>query len=219
MRSRRTLIGIAILGPCSLLFVCCHHDEEEQDAAPACKLPFLGEAGKPVQLEVTVADGSGVSKPLKDGDRVPLIDPPQGGRVIFIGARATNIDACAVKLSGAIRDPLSKQVRFDNRTINLVPTGDGWGASGEGVISNFSNIPLCPNQWSDQDAFEKEYELTISVADKSGHTATRTLKVTPFCAEPAKLDACLCICKKGYVLGEKCTPADAGPSDAAAEGG
>ncbi|GAC1546919.1 MAG: hypothetical protein NVS3B10_10840 [Polyangiales bacterium] len=175
-----------------------------------------------------VARGAdGRSSKVNDGDDVALTFPPQGGRVIFAGVRATNLDPCAVKLSGALRDETSLNVRVDTRTVNLKPTGDGWGASLDTDISSFSNVPTCPNQWADTDVFDHEFELTLTVTERGGRTATQTLKVKPRCAEPAREAECRCICKRGYVLGESCAGPDAGPldgavdapSDVSAEGG
>ncbi len=132
--------------------------------------------------------------------------------MIFVGVRVTNIDPCLMKLSGALRDLTTTpgQVRLDNRTVNLVPTGDGFGASLDVDISTFSNIPVCPNQWASADVFDQTFELEIRVDDKGGRTATKKVKVVPRCSEIGKEAECFCICRKGYKLGEVCTPGDAG---------
>jgi len=98
---------------------------------------------------------NGVSTPVQSGGTVPLVTPPQGGRVIFLGVRATNVDPCAVKITGAIRDPATKQVRVDARTVNLSPSGDGYGVSVDSSISSFANVPVCPNEWASTDAFDQ----------------------------------------------------------------
>ena len=97
--------------------------------------------------------------------------PLQGGEVLFVGARVTNVDACGLQLTGALRDEETQQVRFDTRTINLIPTGDGWGVTGTlganvaGLISNFSNVPVCPNEWSTTDVDGHEYGLEVTITD------------------------------------------------------
>jgi hypothetical protein len=147
------------------------------------------------------------SSAIDEGSRVALMLPPQGGRVIFIGVKATNIGACGLTLTGYIRDTTNNQVRVDERTTNLHPTGDGWGQSDDADISTFANIPLCPNEWASTDADEKPFELTITLKDPAGNTSTKTMHVIPFCAEPKYAAECLCTCKKGYVLGQACTDA------------
>jgi hypothetical protein len=132
---------------------------------------------------------------------------------VFAGARATNVDGCGVQLTGALRDETSRQVRFDMRTVNLVPTGGGWGASGTGVlsgsISSFANVPVCPNQWSTTDIDGHPYQLEVDLLDSHGRTARAVLEVTPYCSEPASAAYCRCTCAVGY-SGQPCPVGDAG---------
>src|SRR5262249_28853507 len=139
---------------------------------------------------------------------------PQGGRVGFVGVRAINIDGCALQIIGALRDPTTKQVRLDGRTVNLRKEPDGWGTTGRGSSTNIedsdeigddSNIPLCPNQWAEQDVFDVPFELEVVVTDRRKKTVSTKMMVTPRCSEPGtKETACRCLCKKGYVLGNSC---------------
>jgi hypothetical protein len=154
---------------------------------------------------------------LNDGDQVPMIFPPQGGRIIFVGVRATNVDGCALELTGALRDETSSEVRIDLRTVNLIATGDGWGVSAppgnepvSAAISSFANIPVCPNQWSGTDIFGHEYGLEVTIKDRGGRTVTNKIHVTPQCGEPQNLLECQCICQAGYVLGQSCAAGDGG---------
>src|SRR4051812_10925523 len=158
--------------------------DADPEASPACNLGFLGEPDQAPQIELLALGADGKSKPLVDGDEVALIFPIQGGRVVFAGVRATNVAACGATLAGALRDQTTKQVRIDNRTVNLVPSGDGWGGSVDADLSSFSNIPLCPNQWSATNVYGTEYELIVTLTDRDERTITRTHKVTPQCAEP-----------------------------------
>lgn len=204
-RNRALTLAVAIL--CT---GCSSEPEAKPDAGPSCTLPFIGDKSKPIEAVLTVRDVSGKSVELKDGDEVPLVFPPQGGRVVFLGARVNNVDPCAVKLSGAIRDVATNQVRIDNRTVNLRVGADGRGASVDDDISTFSNVPMCPNQWASTDAFDKPFRVEITIQDRGGRTVSKQVMVTPKCAEPDRLAECLCICKKGYMLGEMCAAPDAG---------
>jgi hypothetical protein len=179
------------------------------DGPGVCGLGFLGDPSTPVQLDLIALGADGASSPIGEGSAVALLFPPQGGRVVFAGVRASNIDPCGVELSGALRDPASNEVRVDVRTVNLGEVDGGAGASTDSNISSFANIPVCPNEWSSQDAYGNPYALTVSVKDREGRTASQTIHVTPVCAEPARLSECLCICKAGYVLGQAC-PSDGG---------
>lgn len=137
--------------------------------------------------------------------------------------RVLNVDGCAAQIVGALRDPATKQVRLDGRIVNLRRGDDGWGVSGQGLttkieesaeIGDYSNVPLCPNQWADRDVFDQSFELEFVLTDRLGKTVSKKISVVPRCAEPgAKEAACRCLCRKGYVLGEVCG------EDAGADGG
>ena len=171
---------------------------------------FLGdEAGAP-DFDMQVLEADQTVAVLNDGDSVPMILPPQGGRVLFVGVRATNVDGCGLQLTGALRDLTTNQVRVDSRTVNLIDTGDGYGVSGtpntaaSTAIASFSNIPVCPNEWSPTNIYGTSYGVEVTIQDREGRTLTKKIKVTPECGEPANVEQCLCICKGGYVLGESC---------------
>ncbi|HEY8075145.1 MAG TPA: hypothetical protein VIF62_13570 [Labilithrix sp.] len=185
-----------------------------------CATGFLGDASMPIQIEVHAIKADGSDVVLKDGDDLAIIFPPQGGRVAFVGIRATNLDGCGVQLTAALRDPISNQVRLDGRTVNLNREADGWGTTGSGIstdiassdaIAQYSNVPLCPNQWASQDIYDKTFQLEVIVQDSRKQRADVKLNVVPRCAEGgAKMTACLCLCKNGY-SGESCGEAiDAG---------
>jgi hypothetical protein len=197
-------------------------DAGPDDGEP-CATGFLGDPSGTPDLQILALHADDSVVPVADGDRVPMIFPPQGGRVIFVGVRATNIDGCAVQLQGALRDLATQQVRFDQRTVNLTPTGDGWGTTGQAneplaaAISDFSNVPLCPNEWSQTNLYGNAYGLEVTVQDRGGRMLTKTLHVVPECGEPSNLAACLCICKAGYVLGQACPDDGGAPTDARSE--
>ncbi len=195
------------------------------EAAPSdCPAGFLGDPAQEMQVELRALRADGTDIPLKDGDDLAVVFPPQGGRVAFVGVRAINLDGCGVQVTGALRDLGSRQVRVDGRTVNLRKEPDGWGSTGRGTTTNiedsaaigdYSNVPLCPNQWADVDVFDHPFEVEVQLKDRRKKSATKVIKVTPRCAEPgAKETACRCLCKKGYVLGGSC-----GEDAGAPEGG
>ena len=203
---RQGLLRTTVL---SFFVAACGHasnmaDAGGSDGGPACALGFLGTEGKPVEMKLVVRGKDQTSSEIADGARVPLILPPQGGRVVFVGVKATNISACGLTLTGSFRDLTNNQVRLDGRTVNLRPTGDGWGAGLDADMSAFSNIPMCPNQWASTDIFEHSFELTVTLSDAAGRTGTKTITTVAFCGEPQFEVECRCECKKGYVLGQAC---------------
>ena len=179
-----------------------------------CSTGYLGDpsADPIVELRALRADGSDV--PLNDGDDLAVIFPPQGGRVAFVGVRALNFDGCGMQIVGALRDPATRQVRLDGRTVNLRRQPDGWGVTGRGTSTNiadsaeigdYSNIPLCPNQWAARDLYDQSFELEFVVTDRLKKSVTKKINVVPRCAEPGDKEvSCRCLCRNGYVLGERC---------------
>jgi hypothetical protein len=191
------------------------------DAAPPpvdadCPVGVIGDTTKPVEFDFRILHVDGSDAPLADGEEVPLIFPPQGGRVIFVGVRATNLDGCGVQLTGALRDTSSQQVRIDSRTVNLIPTGDGWGTSAppsqsiSAARDTYSNVPVCPNEWATVDIYDHVFQLEVTIEDREKRKLTKSIKVLPRCAEPDKVGECLCICQAGYVLGQACPYLDGG---------
>lgn len=152
-----------------------------------------------------------LNHPVTDGVVLDIIEPPQGGRVSFVGARVKNIDPCGVNLVGELKDPVSGQVRFEARNVLLKPDADGFANIREGQTADYANIPLCFNTWAKQDIYGNEFELTVRV--ESDRVVEASFTVSLQCtdrtfvgdvAEGVVLDACLCTCAEGYVLGDSC---------------
>lgn len=236
-RRPRSLFGFALLGGAlasAVVLTGCPDGEvgqvavdagaeAEPDAPSDCPAGFLGDPSKEIELELRALRADGTDVPLGEGNDLAIVFPPQGGRVAFVGVRARNLDGCGVQVTGALRDVGSRQIRVDGRTVNLRKESDGWGTTGQGTttkledsaaIGDYSNVPVCPNQWADIDVFDHPFELEVLVQDRRKKKMSKVIKVTPRCAEPgAKESACRCLCKKGYVLGASCG------EDAGAEGG
>ncbi|MDP9002671.1 MAG: hypothetical protein M3O46_21485, partial [Myxococcota bacterium] len=174
-----------------------------------CQVGFLGDDGGAPDFDIQVLLADDTVAVLVDGGVVPMIPPPQGGRVIFVGVRATNVDGCGLQLTGALRDPATGRVSVDSRTVNLTSTGDGWGASGtstsiSGAISSFSNVRACPNDWSRTDLDGHAFGLEVTIVDREARTLTKKIQVTPRCGAPDNVAECVCLCRAGYVLGQAC---------------
>jgi hypothetical protein len=180
--------------------------DTSSSSGPGCTLAYLGDSAKDIEVEAFYYGADETDHPIADGSNVDLVLPPQGGRVVFVGVRATNLDPCSATLTGALRDPDSNLVRFDTRTINLQPDAsmDGWGRSAPAELASYANVPVCHNTWLSKDIYGNAFTLEITLVDRDGKTITKTFTVTPSCAEPEYEAECLCICKGGYVLGEPC---------------
>lgn len=199
----------------ALVVTGCPADTDPDGGGPeGCPAGFIGDPSKEIEIELRALRADGTDVPIADGDELAIVTPPQGGRVSFVGVRARNLDGCGVQVTGALRDLGSAQIRVDGRTVNLRKEPDGWGTTGQGTMTDFSssaaigdysNVPVCPNQWADVDVFDHTFELEVLVQDSRKKKATKVIKVTPRCSEPgAKETACRCLCKQGYVLGQAC---------------
>jgi len=219
VKATGALAGLCVLAASSG----CSTSSAPADPVP-CSAGFLGDASSPIDFDILAVSPGYTTVSQMDGGTISLMQPLQGGRVLFVGARVTNVDACGLTLTGALRDETTQQVRFDTRTINLIPTGDGWGATGvldasvAGLISNFSNVPVCPNEWSTTDVDGHSYGLEVTVEDRNGRMLLKKMRVTPVCGEPANAADCVCICRAGYVLGSNC-PALADGGDGGGDAG
>jgi hypothetical protein len=112
-----------------------------------------------------------------------------------------------------LRDPNNQEIRLDSRTVNLVASGDGWGTSAipgvpaDGQLANYSNIPVCPNEWASTNLFDAPFELELTLQDRRGKMVSTTVTVTPGCPDDSVEPSCRCICALDYVLGSSCTDA------------
>jgi hypothetical protein len=179
----------------SLALLLCACDEE-------C---FLGDPLLAPEIELYVLGLDPRPAAVVDGDRVPLIQAPQGGKHIFAGFRARNLDMCPVAITGVVRDTSTGQVRFERRPVVFRDGGDGWAYPREpDQISSYANIAVCPNSWATKDIFEQSFELELTARDREGRTVTVTRVVTPYCAQPEREADCLCSCAQGYVMERQC---------------
>lgn len=216
MRASLLLLGTAAI----VASAGCPAEETPPEPGSECKAGFVGDPAKEPVVELRALTADGTDVPIADGDSLAVILPPQGGRVAFVGVRATNVDACGAQLVSALRDLSTTpgQVRVEGRTVNLNLDATGWASTAAGKanfedpggVPNYANVPLCPNQWAEVDVFDQTFELEVTLTDRRGKAVTKKARVTPRCAEPGeKAVACRCLCRKGYVLGETCNE-DAG---------
>lgn len=179
-----------------------------------CPLPYAGDPSQPPEMELWALGAQAMTAALVDGGPLPLVFPPQGGRVALVGVRARNINPCAVQLSGAVRDLVNDQVRVDARTVNLRVSDAGYAFSADTNINQWANIPLCPNQWASGAVENTTFRVELTLTERNGREMRRDMLVVPYCAEPENLAECRCICREDYVLGQSCEDADGGVSDA-----
>ncbi|HEY7954040.1 MAG TPA: hypothetical protein VII38_02070 [Polyangia bacterium] len=182
---------------------------------PDCPIGFIGDPQKAPEAVVLWTDGvSGQFHELTDGQALPLEPPPQGGYVMYVGAKVRNVEGCGLQFSATMYDQMTgAQVGFDARSTDLTVGADGWGYP-QSNNSNVSNVNGCP-QVSTKDVQGVTYNLRMIVTDKRGRSVTIDHPIVPTCAasDPDEQQHCLCTCSKNYYPG-KCplhAPDDGGP--------
>lgn len=173
----------------------------------------IGDRSLDLELEIVYRTVDGRTADANVDGEIPLIQPPQGGKVALIGARVRNA-GCVVQLTASLRDPCSNRiVALEQRPVTLVLREDGWGVpESPAELSNYANVPVCPSAAADRDLEREPYVATVRVEDGTSRTAEKQLTVTPVCAEPELETLCQCECDANYMLGEPCVEeADGGP--------
>jgi hypothetical protein len=179
----------------------------------SCSLPFVGDPASPIELVPGASEG-GEFVELHDGDALPLVTPPQGGHVSFVGARARNIDPCHVHISATLRSLTTALiVTEESRDISMTPEPDGWAEPNLVDISSVANVPMCPD-YHDEAIVDTEYGLEVRLVDSRGASFGGTVdrNVVPRCLEDdAYRNAlCRCECRANYTLGSCADPLEAG---------
>jgi len=221
-----------LIGALSLSAAGCPDDADDATggggAGPdPCTIGFLGDPSQPPAIEIFYFGADEGSHPIEEGAVLDLIEPPQGGRVVFVGARATNVDGCGALLTGTFRDTVSNQIRFDTRSVNLSPEGDGWGSVLVGDLAQYANIPACHNTWTDRSLYGEDFKLEVRLRDREERLASADFTITAQCTDksqregpaPNVLQECLCICEGGYVLGDVCEEGGGGAGGNGGNGG
>lgn len=181
----------------------------------------------PAQL---LTSGAALSlSPIADGDSVRLVQPVQGGYVLFIGVLGRNLSTRSASLRGALRrsqasdgTPLDKPggvLYFDERSVGVQPlspelkpptAAPGW----QQVLpepNDTANIPACPNPL-DADVVDNPLFLEVTYKDGQGRSASAVHKVVPRCMqdETEERAACICQCMARYTTTRCFRPPDAG---------
>jgi hypothetical protein len=177
------------------------------DAPTTCP---IGDRSLPIELDAMHTMGGAVTR-LADGGEVELSRPIQGGKVIYVGVTALNVDGCNLQLNAALRDAASNQViALEQRPVRLVTGPDGWGVPAS-PFDDLANVPACPNAAATVDIDQASWQLELRLEESGGRSATKILTVAPRCARFDERAECECECDSDYELGSGC-PAD--PIDA-----
>jgi hypothetical protein len=198
----------------SLVVACalaaCTESTERPDAGQqSC---FIGSEGAAPELEILHRVMDGGFETTLSGASIQLVQPPQGGKMLFVGVRARNLDGCPLQITAALRDQCDDTVvSLERRPVVLEDDGSGWGVPVDPIeLNNYSNLPACPRAGNIRNIQGEPYLLRVRAEDKAGREASAELMVTPVCGEPDR-ELCECECDVRFVLGESCDgPTDSG---------
>jgi hypothetical protein len=156
----------------------------ELTRAPSGPCP-IGDLAQPVELVTVVRTPDGRTEEVRASGAIPLIEPPQGGQVVFVGVRARNLDGCGLILTATLRDPCTNGViGVEARPVDLTASPAGWGEPASPAdIASFANVPVCPSAAATRGLDGQRYVLEVDVRDRDKRTARVTLDVVPTCAE------------------------------------
>jgi hypothetical protein len=193
----------------SLALPACGADTALTEMEARAESCFVGDVSKPLEFDVVYRTAEGELKSTEDRSEVPLIQPPQGGKVLFVGIRARNINGCGVTLATALCEPEGGEVlSLERRPVTLELAADGWMIPERpSEASNYSNLPACPRADLTRSVANELYELRVSITDRDGRKAGTSLQVIPTCGEPERSELCECECSKDYKLGRSCSQA------------
>ncbi|HKU43240.1 MAG TPA: hypothetical protein VJR89_34000 [Polyangiales bacterium] len=196
---RWTLLGL-VLGALG----CAQDAELSGSEADSC---FVGDVAKPIEFEVVHRTADGECLATEELGEVPLIQPPQGGKVMFVGVRARNLDGCGLTLATALVEPETGAViSLERRPVTLELGDNGWmSPERPKEASNYSNLPACPRADLTRSITGEPYELRVNITDKEGRKASTSMQVIPTCGEPNRAALCECECSKDYRLGHQCS--------------
>jgi hypothetical protein len=169
--------------------------------APVTQPCPIGDMSAPPELEIVHLDAQNAVISTQPMQIVPLMQPPQGGWIVLLGARARNIDGCRLMVTAALIDGCNGEIiDLDRRPTMLVEGSDGWGVSS---ATTFANLPVCPHPTATRDLNEVPYRMQVVVEDDDGRKATTELTLVPKC--PANAPMCNCQCARDYTLGSDCS--------------
>ncbi|HKP62546.1 MAG TPA: hypothetical protein VJV78_37685 [Polyangiales bacterium] len=185
------------------VLACAQDAEQGATESDSC---FVGDESKPIEFEVVHRTADGECLSTGDMAEMPLIQPPQGGKVLFVGVRARNLDGCGLTLATAlVEQQTGAVISLERRPVRLEEVDDGWMMPQRPTeASNYSNLPACPRADLARSIEGEVYELRVSITDNANRKASTTMQIIPTCGEPNLAELCHCECSKDYKLGGGC---------------
>jgi len=188
----RALVTLAL----ALAAAACDGDDDDPDGGTpdpcATGDTFIGDPSGEPAIEVGEIAYDGTFRPIAEGATVSLFTPPQGGKIVLVGAHMTNMEGCGAVLTARLRDPTAEGepvAVHEGRTVRFVELEDrpGWaevptGPNAFTVLAAGANLPACHN-YEDRDMDGCSWILDVTVEDRDGRSARATFPVDVTCPE------------------------------------
>lgn len=189
-------------------------DGGEPDGGTPIVECFYGDEGAAPVGELVFLDEDSQLQTLEPGQAVPTLLPPQGGKVILVGARVRNMDLCSLQANGGVFDDCQRPARIigrEGRGLRMVEN-DVIGFAeplDPTTLTNYVNIPLCGNFSSSRDIDGEPYRVEIRLSDRARRSLVLSADITPFCAGVPGADdgvfaQCECECDADYAFDRTC---------------
>jgi hypothetical protein len=169
----------------------------DHDASPdAIPCTSVGDLSQPAQMQVVTQTLDGLTAPVEDGAELTLINPPQGGKILLVGVRVTNVDLCDATIQVALKDLVTARVAgLERRPVAWRIADDGFAEPAQpDQLSDYANVPVCPSASIDQDIDGNPWQLEVRFYDHAQHATEQLLTVTPSCATDPDPASCMCQC-------------------------
>jgi hypothetical protein len=176
---------------------------------------------EPAEL-VFSAGGEAMLRPIRDGDTVQLLQPVQGGYVLYVGALGKHLSLKSTSLLGELRrsqaadgTPLEQPggvMYSDERSVKVEPFVSL--STTQRVMpdpNEVANIPGCPNPL-DVDVVDNPLFLVLTYKDATGRSVQAVRSVVPRCMQSDEMErgSCICQCLAGYTTARCFRPSDGG---------
>jgi hypothetical protein len=151
----------------------------------------------PVPLELAIvrfAGGSLVA--MQPGETLPLVEAPQGGYFVFVGARVRGLTHGDVDMTArAVDVETGKAIGSSNTAHPLMTEGaDGWFDPQHEAFNTLSMLQICPRGIG-LDVAGREVTLTLDVKEiATGRTGQAHLSFRPTCQDAG----CTCECAADF---------------------
>jgi hypothetical protein len=178
---------------------------DDERTGPPC---FLGDPSAPAQGELVWRTPDGRTEALVDGQELPLLLPPQGGKVVLLGARVRNMGCALTLTAGVFDDCQDSYLAIDGRPLHLDWNPQtGWAEPrAPETLNNFGNIAMCFNHNSARDTNDEEYRFDVRITDEDDKDRVLALsgRATPVCAQADLALECDCECDVDFSFERSC---------------